>query len=64
VIGLQSALDPDMNIRAAALELAVDAYEPDQVMVSFPGARVAPAAEEIVETARVFEAYLREGGGD
>ncbi|GIE75770.1 hypothetical protein Aph02nite_17200 [Actinoplanes philippinensis] len=59
MIGLDGAPDADMNIRAAALELAVNAYEPDEVMVATPGARVLPAADEIVETAKVFEAYLR-----
>jgi hypothetical protein len=58
VIGLDGA-GGDMNVRAAALELAVTAYDPDQVMIAMPGARVMPAAEEIVETAKVFEAYLR-----
>ncbi|GIE35928.1 hypothetical protein Ait01nite_089730 [Actinoplanes italicus] len=58
-LGDVDGVDTDMNIRAAALELAVDAYDPDQVMISVPGARVMPAAEEIVETAKAFEAYLR-----
>jgi hypothetical protein len=62
MIGLEGAPNDDMNIRAAALELAVDAHDPDEVMVAAPGARVMPAAEEIVETAKVFEAYLRGTG--
>lgn len=52
-------VDLDTQLRAAALEAAVTAYSPDEVMVSTPGGRCMPVAEEVVETARVFEAYLR-----
>lgn len=52
-------VDVDTQLRAAALEAAVTAYSPDEVMVATPGGRCMPVAEEIVETARVFEAYLR-----
>ncbi|WP_157411404.1 hypothetical protein [Actinoplanes rectilineatus] len=56
------SVDTATHIRAAALELAAGVFDRDTIMV--PATRALPAAEEIVETARVFEAYLRGETGD